>query len=309
MIRYKDRKGMGLTALLEQQYFPLQSRVADEKTRVHYRRAVRRLGEMLGRPPLVSDLTDDNVAGLMRWEQMRRGVSAETANHSRKCLVALWRWCRDKEIVRGGPTVAKLKTPKRRPKALTDEELIRLVEATQRIPGTIGGMPAPTWWLTLLAIEIDTGIRAGELLALRWEWIDWDRGRIDVPAEVRKGKSEDASYWLPPSTRHWLAALRKPHGLILGWARHVSRYYQLWDDLLEAAGLPPGRRNKTHALRRTFATLVAANGGDPSAALGHSDPSVARRYYLDADATDQRHAERIPERVRPLTIARVVDAG
>lgn len=309
MIRYKDRKGMGLTTLLEQQYFPLQSRVADEKTRVHYRRAVRRLGEMLGRPPLVTDLTDDNVAGLMRWEQMRRGVSAETANHSRKCLVALWRWCRDKEIVRGGPTVAKLKTPKRRPKAMTEEELQRLVAAACRTPGQIGGLPARTWWLTLLQIEMDAGIRAGELLALRWEWLDWESGYIHVPAEVRKGKSEDASYWFPPETRQWLAALRRPHGLILGFERHVSRYYQLWDDLLEVAGLPPGRRQKTHALRRTFATALKKEGGDVAEALGHADEATARRYYLDPTASSSRHAELIPDRMRPLSIARIVYAG
>ena len=309
MIRYRERKGMNLSEVLEKQYFLQQTRITDPKTVAHYRRSVRRLGEMLGRPPLLSDLTDETISGLMRWEQLRRGVAAETANHTRKCLVALWRWCRDKELVRGGPTVQKLKVPKRRPKALTEDELRRLVEASQHVPGTIGGLPAPTWWLTLLAIEIDTGMRAGELLALRWEWIDWERQRVDVPAEVRKGKSEDASYWLPASTLRWLAPLRQPHGLILGWARHVSRYYQLWDELLELAGLPPGRRNKTHALRRTFATLVAANGGDPSAALGHSDPTVAKRYYLDPDATDQKHAERIPERARPLAIARIADVG
>lgn len=194
---------------------------------------------------------------------------------------------------------------------MTEDELRRLVEATQQMPGTIGGLPAPTWWLTLLALELDTGIRAGELLALRWEWIDWERGRVDVPAEVRKGKSEDASYWLPPTTRQWLAGLRQPHGLILGWAKHQSRYYQLWDDLLAAAGLPPGRRNKTHMLRRTFATLIAANGGNPSDALGHSDPTLARKCYVDPSATEQRHADFIPERSRPLSILgpRIADVG
>lgn len=305
MIRYRERKGMNLADVLEKQYFLQQTRVSDEKTRIHYRRAVRRLGEMLGRAPLIGDLTDEHLAGLMQWEQMRRGVSPETANHSRKCLAALWRWCRDKDLIRGGPTVRPLKVPKRRPKALTEDELHRLVAAADRMPGTIGGLPARVWWLTLLQIEMDAGIRAGELLSLRWEWLDWETGYVHVPAEVRKGKSEDASYWLPPDTRQWLAPLRRPHGLILGFDRHVSRYYQLWDDLLEAAGLPPGRRQKTHALRRTFATALKKEGGDVTAALGHADEATARRYYLDPSASPTRHAELIPEAMRPLRIAGV----
>ena len=143
------------------------------------------------------------------------------------------------------------------------------------------------------------------LLALRWNGSTGEppRGR---PAEVRRGKSEDASCWLPadaPVARPAPAA--RPHSRL-----EPARLAVLPSrtKLLELAGLPR-RRNKTHALRRSFATLVAANGGDPSAAFGHSDPTVAKRYYLDPDATDQKHAGCIPERARLLAIARIADVG
>lgn len=304
MIRYTRRgKGMTLIDILEKQFFLQRTQISDEKTRVHYRRAIRWLGEMLGRESLIDDLCDEHLAGVMQWLQMTRQISPVTINVTHKCISAFWRWCRDRGLTKYGPTVRPMKSPRRRPKSMTEDELRLLVEASQRQPGIVGGMPAPTFWLLLFAIEIDTGMRAGELRALRWEWVDWHRGGIDVPAEARKGRSEDAWYPLADATMRLLASLRKPAGLLLGWKMHVSRYYQLWDTLLDDAGLPRGRRNKTHALRRTFATLVAKSGGDASAALHHTDPTIAKRCYVDPESTAERYADRIPAQFQPLAIA------
>ena len=52
--------------------------------------------------------------------------------------------------------------------------------------------------------EWDTGCRAGELLKLRWEWLDDSTGWI-VARRSQEGKLRDAAYGLTPST---LEALR-----------------------------------------------------------------------------------------------------
>jgi integrase len=252
---------MLLEEVLTTQFFRLKTGIRSEKTRCHYLRAVRWLGELLGHPAKVDELTDDNLAGLLQWLQSYRGVAASTANGSHKCLCCLWRWCRDRDLpVRGGPTVAKLQTPRRIPRALREDELTRLIAAAHASPGSICGMPARTWWLTLLALEMDTGARAKELLSMRWEMVDWNDGTITVPAEVRKGSHHDERYGFLPDTLAWLERVKRPEGLILQWDRDPSRYYQLWSDLLERAGLPTGRAWKTQCLRRTFATLVERGG-------------------------------------------------
>lgn len=298
MIKHRSyRRPMLLSDLLEQQFFLLRTRVRDDKTRTHYRRSVRFLGEMLGRPARVSDLTDDHLAGLLNWLRNMHGQSEVTANTTRKFLVCLWRWCRDRGIVDTGPTVAPLPAPARTPRAWRREELARLVAAAKSSQGEICGHKASWWWLTLLALEWDTGARATELLALRWDWIDWDQNWLLVPAECRKGKTRDACYSLGHDTLEHLGRHRRETGLILGWTMHTSRYYQLWNDVLDAAGLPKTRRNKTQMLRRTFATWLKIGGGSPTDALGHGDAATTRRSYLDPTLAGERFSDHMPFRL------------
>lgn len=309
MIRYSHKgRAMDLLDVVNTQFFPLQTRITSPKTKMAYLRAVRWLGEMLRRPARIDDLTDDHIAALLKWLQTTRRQSCVTANGSRKCLVALWRWCRDRELpVRGAPRIQPLKTPVRLPRAWSVAELERLVSAANESSGSIGGMPARVWWLTLFCLVMDTGARSAEMLAMRWEWIDWESGWMHVPAEVRKGQHHDECYGLRPETMRWLATIRKPQGQILGWGnRHQSLYHLRWNELLQRAGLPTGRDHQAQKLRRTFATLLTAAGGDATAALGHGSRSTTLKSYIDPTATRKRHAEAIP--FHPLRVLSI-EAG
>lgn len=286
-----------MRTVLTQQFFLLRTTIRDPRTRSHYLRAVGYLEQMLGRTARVDDLTDDHVAAMLHWLTVDRGQSPVTANGSHKCLCAFWRWCWSRGLIRTGPTVRPLQTPRRTPKAWRREELERLVAAARNATGSIGGMPASHWWVTLLAIEWDTGMRASELLSLRWEWLDLTTGWLTVPAEVRKGRHSDAVYGLLPDTLAWLRRFARPTGLILGFARHRSRYWQLWDDLLERAGLPASRYNKTQALRRSFGSWLEVGGGSATDALGHSSRGVTVKSYLDPTLEQRRHGERLPFRL------------
>ena len=304
MIRHRctrKRSGMDLSQFLETQFFLLRTKIRDPKTKDHYRRAVRWLGEMLSRPALLSDLTDDHVAGVLNWLQQTRGQSATTANGAHKCLCCLWRFARDKGLVLTGPTVAPLRTPIRAPRAWRQEELARLVQAARESTGSICGLPASAWWLSVLALSWDTGIRATELLSLEWRWLDWQSGWLHVPAEVRKGKHHDEVYGLAPDTLKLLASLPRHGDLILGWnGRHRTRYWQLWKSLLRSAGLPATRYTATQCLRRTFATWLEIGGGSATDALGHSSRDTTRRAYLDPTMTRTRSADRLPFRLLGL---------
>lgn len=301
MIRYHRRASMDLSAVLESQFFPLKTTISSETTRRRYRRAVRWLGEAIGRPPTVADLTDDHLAAVASHLRTTRGQCPRTVNGTLECLRALWRWCRDRDLAKGGPTFAPLKVAQRPPKAWSESEITRLVQAADASGGSIAGMPARVWWLTLFALVMDTGARAGELLSLRWEWIDWSAGTLSVDASVRKGGVSYAVYGLRRETLAWLSSIRRSEGLILGWRHDASRLYQLYSDLLQSAGLPDTRYTKLHCLRRTFATLLEVHGGDATAALGHASRATTLRHYLDPSRTVRVHAEVIP--FHPLKVA------
>ncbi|MFO0905686.1 MAG: site-specific integrase [Pirellulales bacterium] len=272
-------------------------------TRGHYVRAVRWVSEALGRDATLADLNDETLVFLLAWLQKTRGQTPNTVNTTHKNLCCLWRWCRDKGLVFTGPTVKPIRAPRRVPRALSHDEFSRIVAAAYRMTGTIGGLPASVWWVTLLQLCTNTGMRSGELLSLEWQFINWDRGWLIVPAELRKGKYEDGTYALWPETLAWLSQYRKNEGRILGWERDRSRYWDLWNNLLDAAGLPKGRELKTQALRRTFATVVDLNGGDASRALGHADPTMAKKHYIDPSARPAvDESSHIPGEWRPLGI-------
>ena len=190
-----------------------------------------------------------------------------------------------------------MQVPERIPRAWRREELERLVQAARLQTGEICGLPAADWWLDLLAIIWDSGMRCSELLAIRWEWLDLESGWIVVPAEVRKGRKKDEAYCLMPDCLERLRRRAQRRGLILQWNMHYTRMYQLWRKLLATAKLPANRYTLTQCMRRSFASYLTAGGGNATEALGHGSAAVTRRAYLDRTITAQPHGQKMPFRL------------
>lgn len=302
--RERDPNAIKLADIMPR-FLATDNTIRNKSTRDRYLRAVRFLDGALGHESFVSDLSDDNLALLTHWLEFERNQIPRTVNGTLTSLIKVWKWCQNKGLLRVGPTVKPLRVPKKIPKAFTDAEVQALVRGAQRMPGSIAGMPASVFWLTVLQLVLNTGSRTSELLQMRWEWIDWSTGWMRVPSSVRKGQVSDAVYALWPETIEWLKPLAKPTGSILNWRLTDFRFWQLWDKLLQAAGIEGGRHRKTQCLRRTFGTAIHWNGGDASAALGHSNPALAMRHYIDpVKGQDRRHADVIPANLRPLSIIR-----
>jgi integrase len=168
------------------------------------------------------------------------------------------------------------------------------------------------------AFLMGSGLRIGELVALRWRNVDLDAGFVRVvefSAVLRhevvssRGKSRDAvrSIDLDPGlirvlklqrteqAKERLAALSyeesdhvftKPSG----GPYHPQYLSRLLSRTTEELGLP---RLSAHGLRHTCATLMLANGVPPKVAaerLGHSDPTLFLNLYSHVTPTMQRDA-------------------
>jgi integrase len=172
----------------------------------------------------------------------------------------------------------------------------------------------------LYVLALTTGMRQGELLALKWRDIDLDAEWLRIHATVRKLRG--AFIYAPPKTKRSrrgvalttmaIEALKR-HGVrqaeakaIVGPAwqdndlvfadavggplegRHVLRHY--FRPLLQAAGLPPIR---FHDLRHTTATLLLAQGIHPkvvSEMLGHTTIGITLDTYSHVLPEMQREA-------------------
>ncbi len=154
-----------------------------------------------------------------------------------------------------------------------------------------------------------TGLRQGELIALRWQDIAWeDRrvrvvrnhvlGQFDTPKSRRSARSVPLSSQLARELRRWQQATRWRAPDALVFAEPVSgdvlrrgALMRRYRRALKAAQIDPHR---FHDLRHTFGTAMAA-AGVPMRTLqewmGHRDIATTQRY---ADyAPNEREVEMV----------------
>jgi integrase len=167
----------------------------------------------------------------------------------------------------------------------------------------------------LYELELRTGLRRGELLALRWSDVDWERCELRVSRSLdgerreRTTKTAHSVRAVPfdTETGEALKAHRahlqaeahregwKPDGLIfpseIGTPMLPRNLLRHFATVLAAAGLP--KDTHFHDLRHTAGSLMLAEGAnlvDVSRILGHSSPAVTANIYAHSFDEGRRSA-------------------
>lgn len=263
-------------------YFPRRLELRSPKTRSAYRTAISHFGKHLGHEPTTIDLDDDIVA-VWVGAQLDVAGSVYSVRERLGRILALWRFLAARRIVDRWPTIKRPQAPDPLPIALTQEELRALFDAAMYEPGKIDGIRAGWWWQAFLAFVWSTAERRTAALSLRWQHCDLSAAVAVIPADYRKGKKKHGTYRLWPEVVSLIDRMKMPpRELVFPWSYSEGRYYHNYGRILERAGLPNDRRHKTHCLRCSHATWLAAFGGNPTAALMHSDPAVTQRHYIDS---------------------------
>jgi integrase len=161
---------------------------------------------------------------------------------------------------------------------LSADELARLGEALARFDGSPYAVAA-------VKLLVFTGARLGEVLGVRWEWIDFERGEARLP----DSKSGAKTLHLPPPALALLADLPRldgnPH-VIMGHKTGAAMVdlQTPWQAIRSAAGLDDVR---LHDLRHAFASVAVSSGmGLPiiGKILGHTQAATTARYaHLASD--------------------------
>ena len=159
-----------------------------------------------------------------------------------------------------------------RDRVLTPSELAALAAAlndmNEKFPATVAA----------IRFAAVTGLRIGEVLAIKFEHVDFESGRLTLP-ETKTGRRV---HHLPAAALDILAGVPRLNDWVFTTGRPAPLTYRTahvrFREAVAAAGLPDVR---LHDLRRTVMTVAAASGIGSHVLrdlLGHRTTAMADRY-------------------------------
>jgi integrase len=231
--------------------------------------------------PVFGDKTPDEIITLdldrLKAKLKRDGLSPATTKH----ILGLLRRIINFSVIRGRcPRVdpgrlhfAMPKLNNEKTEDLSPDELSRLITAIDQ---------SPDWKAAgVLRLAMLTGMRRGELLALKWGDIDFDKGFLRI---VSPKGGKDASIPLNETALRVLHGLPRTESVYVFPGRNGARSFDLKkpiSTIKKAAGLPVDFR-PCHGLRHFFASTLASSGKVDlhtiQRLLNHQSPSMTQRY-------------------------------
>lgn len=299
-------------------------------TIAHYRVRAKYINEGLGNVPVL-ELDKGMIEAWMN--KLKKRLAPQTVNDAFVLLRSALNDAveNDRLTENKALKVKKLKTEKKKPNALDAKERARLLADLDT------AHPFPENPRAVLAIKIAlfTGMRVGEICALRWKNVDFKHGLIEVcEALGRVNDSGSELYVKAPKSESGVRVIPMPDYLkpLLEARKKDMRaqcteagvkfkgdLYVLGD--IDGAPMTPhavslswrkrcirlnlvgvnGERPKFHDLRHTYATYAISSGADVvsvSKILGHAQVSTT----LDIYAADDMEAKRLTMKKAEATL-------
>ncbi len=202
--------------------------------------------------------------------RLRAGLAAKTINNILTVLGRLLGLAEEWDVIKRAPKIVWLRAGR------PDFDFLTFDEAPRLVAG------ADSEWVPMIQLVLNTGLRQGELLALRWDCVGplalqvrravW-RGKEGTP---KGGRSREVE--LNDTARRALASLPGGRtGYVFGGATPGQCKWPLYR-ACSTAGL---RRIGWHVLRHTFASHLVMRGVPLKAVqelLGHATIEMTMRY-------------------------------
>jgi integrase len=217
-----------------------------------------------------------------------------TAARSLAVLGAMLQFAVGHKLIPSNPAkgVALLKGAKKE-RFLSEVEVATLAEA---VSGMVAERKLSATAAAGVRLLMLTGCRKSEILSLRWEWVDFERGCLRLPDSKTGAKVVP----LAAAAKKLLSELPRNAGYVLPAARGLGHYTGLqkdWERIRVRAGLQGLR---LHDLRHSFASFAVADGNTlfmVGKVLGHKQARTTEVYAHLADDPVRAVADRTAARI------------
>jgi integrase len=229
----------------------------------------------------------DKAKAWLTLERMEREVSITRRKKLRTAIDSVYGWALLSGKLKGQMVIptegykSNRKEEEKMPEILTLTEIRTLLKYAKTLDNP---------WYPIWALALFTGMRSGELYALKWDAIDFENKMI----YVHLNWTNKTGYG-PTKGRYWRAVplgpqvekFLKEQKLKTGKSGFVLPKFQSWTDGRQAhllrtfctgAGIPPV---KFHTLRACFATQLIKDGVAPAVVMkvgGWKDLKTMQRY-------------------------------
>jgi len=249
------------------------------------------------------DVTNGKTIAEEKTKSRGRAIvrgGAGTALRSAAVLSAMLKWAFEQELIPHNPAVGiNLSRQKlSRQKFLSAGEIYSLAQSLDKLEHT--GVNATP--LEAIRVLLFTGARRNEILNLKWEYLDLDEGRINLPDSKTGAKS------IPLGAPALEVLARQPRNDVSPWVfpsrRGGGPYVGLRKVFLQACKLAKLKNVRIHDLRHSFASFAVAGGATlfvTGKILGHKQARATEVYaHLDDDPL-KAAANRISKRIAAAT--------
>ena len=227
-----------------------------------------------------------------------KGLSPKTVRNINQVISSAMDFAIDQKLIATNPTdgCALPKLEHREMKTLPTEQLTSFLREAKE-----SGV------FELYYIELATGLRRGELLGLKWEDIDLERGTIQVRRQIARIDGEIVEAPLKTKNSYRVLSIgadaveilkeqrKRTHSEYVfpsptGGPMSPDSVLHMLHRVLKRAGLP---KIRFHDMRHTFATVALQNGVDiktVSGMLGHHSAGFTLDTYAHVTTQAQRQA-------------------